>query len=87
MYKILSKVLAARLQLTIPVIVGEVQSAFTSGKSIQDGVLIANEIVDGWKKSRKQGIIIKLDFEKAFDNLNWKYILRMLKLMGFPRNG
>lgn len=85
MYKILSKVLAARLKITIPIVVGEVQSAFSGGKNIQDGILIANEIVDGWKKSKKQGLVIKLDFEKAFDNLNWKYILRMLNLMGFPR--
>lgn len=34
---------------------------------------------------RKQGIIIKLHFEKAFDNLNWNYTLRMLNLLGFPR--
>lgn len=46
MYKILSKVLAARIKVTIPVIVGEVQSAFSKGKNIQDGILIANEVVD-----------------------------------------
>lgn len=70
MYKILAKVLSARIKSTIPLVVGEVQSAFSEGKNIQDGILIANEIVDGWKKERKQGLIIKLDFEKAFDNLN-----------------
>lgn len=84
MYKILSKVLAARLKVTIPVVVGEVQSAFTGGKNIQDGILIANEVVDSWKKERKQGLIIKLDFQKAFGNLNWNYTLEMMMIMGFP---
>ncbi|XP_057506509.1 uncharacterized protein LOC130789694 [Actinidia eriantha] len=64
---------------------GEVQSAFIGGRNIQDGILIANEVVEEWKRSRKKGIIIKLDFEKAFDTVNWNYMLRMMDLMGFPQ--
>ena len=36
----------------------------------KDGILIANEIVDGWKKAGESGIVLKLDFEKAFDSVN-----------------
>lgn len=85
MYKILAKVLAARLKCTIPTVIGEVQSAFSGGKNIQDGILIANEEVDYWKKTKKQGVIIKLDSEKAFDNLNWDFSLNMMQLLGFPQ--
>ncbi|KAI8537443.1 hypothetical protein RHMOL_Rhmol09G0024200 [Rhododendron molle] len=84
MYKILSKVLASRLKKTITTVVGDVQSAFTGGKNIQDSILIANEIVDGWKKKKVRGIIIKLDFEKAFDNLIWVYLFRMMHMFGYP---
>lgn len=84
MYKILSKVLASRIKMTIPVVVGEVQSAFSGGKNIQDGILIANEVVEEWKRCRKRGLIIKLDFEKAFDKLNWNYLLKIMERMGFP---
>lgn len=52
MYKILAKVLATRIKSTIPTVIGEVQSAFSGGKNIQDGIQIANEVVDFWKKSR-----------------------------------
>lgn len=83
-YKILSKVLASRIKMTIPVVVGEVQSAFSGGKNIQDGILIANEVVEEWKRCRKRGLIIKLDFEKAFDKLNWNYLLKIMERMGFP---
>lgn len=44
-YKILSKVLTKRLK-------SETQSAFLGGRNIMDGVLIANEIVDWWKKNQ-----------------------------------
>ncbi|GFZ18817.1 hypothetical protein Acr_27g0005560 [Actinidia rufa] len=66
-------------------VVGEVQSAFIGGKNIQDGILIANDVVEEWKRSRKRDIIIKLDFEKAFDKVNWNYMLRMMDLMRFPQ--
>ncbi|XP_028094700.1 uncharacterized protein LOC114294749 [Camellia sinensis] len=40
------------------------------GRNILDGVLIANEMVDWWKKSRGKGLILKLDFQKAYDTVN-----------------
>ncbi|XP_028101426.1 uncharacterized protein LOC114300760 [Camellia sinensis] len=39
-----------------------------------DGVLIANEVVDWWKKSKKNGLILKLDFQKAYDTVNWNWL-------------
>ncbi|XP_028058200.1 uncharacterized protein LOC114262057 [Camellia sinensis] len=50
---------------------------------ILDWVLIANEVVDWWKRSKKQGIILKLDFEKAYDSVNWEFLYSMLTNFGF----
>ncbi|XP_028094579.1 uncharacterized protein LOC114294649 [Camellia sinensis] len=83
MYKILSKVFAHRLKRVLPEVIGDPQSAFLGGRSILDGVFIANEIVDGWKKSKKKGLVIKLDFEKAYDLINWKFLFSMLANFGF----
>ena len=41
-------------------------------------MLISNEVVDGWHGARKKGIILKLDFEKAYDSLSWEFLLSML---------
>lgn len=83
LYKILSKVLALRLKKVLPSIIDETQSAFLGGRSVLDGVFIANEIVDGWKKSRRKCVIIKLDFEKAYDSINWEFLVSMLHNFGF----
>ncbi|XP_028118945.1 uncharacterized protein LOC114316487 [Camellia sinensis] len=52
-YKVLAKVLSRRLKEVLPCIISETQSTFIWGKKILDGVLIANEVADGWKKSKK----------------------------------
>lgn len=48
-----------------------------------DGVLIANEVVDWWKKSNRKGLILKLHFEKAYDTVNWNFLFHMLENFGF----
>ena len=70
-YKILAKVLSRRLRDTLPGVVGEIQGAFIGGRNILDGVLIANEVVDWWNWSKRKGFMIKLDFEKDYDCINW----------------
>lgn len=67
----------------LPKIISESQSAFIGGRSILDGVLMANEIVDGWKKKKKQSIVLKCDFEKAYDSINWEFLFSMLSNFGF----
>ncbi|XP_058216715.1 uncharacterized protein LOC131327580 [Rhododendron vialii] len=82
-YKILSKVLANMLKESLSTIIGEAQAAFVGGKQILDGFLIANEAIHSWKHSVQGGLILKLDFEKAYDCVNWGFLLYMLKKAGF----
>ncbi|XP_028063785.1 uncharacterized protein LOC114267000 [Camellia sinensis] len=82
-YKIVAKVLSRRLRKVLPNIISEVQTTFLTGMCILDWVLIANEMVDWQKRSKKQGIILKLDFEKAYDSVNWEFLYSMLTNFGF----
>ena len=43
------------------------QGAFVERRQILDVVLIANEVVDEKKRSREEGVVFKIDFEKAYD--------------------
>ncbi|GJX15428.1 putative RNA-directed DNA polymerase, eukaryota, reverse transcriptase zinc-binding domain protein [Tanacetum coccineum] len=52
-------------------------------KKFWDGVLIANETVGYIKKARKKCLLFKVDFEKAYDSLNWDFLLEVLKIIGF----
>ena len=56
-YKVLAKVLAKRPQKVLPDVISEVQTAFLGGRNIFDKVMIANKVVDWWKKSKMKGLI------------------------------
>ncbi|KAJ9565840.1 hypothetical protein OSB04_001806 [Centaurea solstitialis] len=83
LYKVISKVLAERMKTVMGKIISNEQSAFIKGRSILDGVLVANETVAYLKRSKRKGLIFKVDFEKAYDSVNWGFLLDVLEKMGF----
>nr|GEW84339.1 RNA-directed DNA polymerase, eukaryota, reverse transcriptase zinc-binding domain protein [Tanacetum cinerariifolium] len=81
-YKIVAKILSNRLSKVVNSIISPEQSAFILGRKILDGPLILSEIID-WYKKRKKKMLFKVDFEKAFDYVSWKYLDYMLHKLGF----
>ncbi|GJT07374.1 hypothetical protein Tco_0841836 [Tanacetum coccineum] len=55
-------------------IVNEVQSAFISDRQILDGPFILNEVIQWCKSKKKQSLIFKVDFEKAYDSVRWDFL-------------
>jgi len=82
-YKVIAKIMSRRLREVLPKLVGETQSAFVKDRQILDGALIANETVNWLRKKKKSGILLKLDFEKAYDTIDWVSMDMVLKEMGF----
>ncbi|GKA17777.1 putative RNA-directed DNA polymerase, eukaryota, reverse transcriptase zinc-binding domain protein [Tanacetum coccineum] len=82
-YKIIAKIIANRLSKVIDKIVSKEQSAFIAGRQILDGPLILSEVIDWFKRINKKMFIFKMDFEKAFDSVSWKYLDYVLLSLGF----
>ena len=83
LYKILAKVLANHLKKVEGKVVSEAQNAFVEGQQITNASLIANELIDHWQKQKEKGVICKLDIEKAFNNINWQFLMKIMRRMSF----
>ncbi|GJR36307.1 RNA-directed DNA polymerase, eukaryota [Tanacetum coccineum] len=76
------KILAKRIKKVIGGLIGDEQNAFIKGRFILDGSLIANEAFDFLKKKKKRAFLLKIDFEKAYVSVNWKFITDTMGHMG-----
>lgn len=54
-------------------------------RQILDGVLIANESLRWLKKRKISGALVKLDFQKAYDSVKWKFLEQVMTKLGFGR--
>nr|GEV95532.1 transposon TX1 uncharacterized [Tanacetum cinerariifolium] len=83
MYKVLAKVLAERIKSVMESVVSQAQFAFMKNRQITDCILIATEVIHSLKNSKNGGLILKVDFEKAYDTIEWTFLDRILEEMNF----
>ncbi|CAN1153049.1 LINE-1 retrotransposable element ORF2 protein [Linum perenne] len=85
-YKIVSKVLANRLQAVLPSLINPAQTAFIKGRSIGDGILLAHELLRTYNRTGiSPRCAMKIDLMKAFDSVEWTFIEVTLEAMQFPK--
>nr|GEY17098.1 hypothetical protein [Tanacetum cinerariifolium] len=82
-YKVVTKILANRLAMVISDIVSNTQSAFVAKHQILDGPFILNEVLSCCKRKRKQALVFKVDFVKAYDSVRWDFLLDIIHAFGF----
>ncbi|XP_070043632.1 uncharacterized protein [Nicotiana tomentosiformis] len=70
LYKIISKILASRLQKVMPYIICEAQAGFIPGRKIANNAILAHELVKSYTRSQiSPRCMIKIDLQKAYDSV------------------
>jgi len=72
-YKIFTKVLTNRLVPVAKKIIGTNQTGFIKGRNILEGVVVLHEVLHELHRSKSRGLILKIDFEKAYDRVRWNF--------------
>ena len=85
-YKILTKLLASRLQKVISEIVSLDQSGYIKGRYIGDNIRNIYDAIQYTAISNIPGMIVALDFEKAFDSISWDFLFQTLEYFNFGPN-
>jgi hypothetical protein len=86
-YKWFSKVFTLRLTPWADKLISRNQTAFIPGRYILEGVVILHEILHELRVKKMQGVILKLDFEKAYDKVRWNFMMEVLRKKNSQENG
>ena len=82
-YKIAAKAIANRLKRVIPKLVNSDQTGFIKGRFIGENIRIIDSVLNFTGAKNIPALLLFLDFEKAFDSLNWPFIQKTFKHFNF----
>ena len=80
-YKLATKCIARRLEKVLPLLIERDQTGYIKGRYIGENIRLITDIIEQYEN--KEGMILFLDFEKAFDSLEWDYLFKVLDTMNF----
>ena len=85
-YKILAKLLSLRIKKVLPHLISNDQYGFLKGRYIGENIRLFIDILIFCKTHNVKGVALSIDFEKAFDMIEWDFIYYALNIFGFdPR--
>ena len=82
-YKIASSALAARLRTVLHNLISNTQSGFMSNRFIGENTRLIYDIIHYANSNQKPGLLMLIDFRKAFDSVSWKFLYSILTIFGF----
>lgn len=84
-YRILARVIAARMARPLLSVIDPTQTAFLPGRDIADNILYHLEAIDWLQESGQQACVLHLDFVRAYDRLLRPWVFQVMRAMRFPR--
>ena len=84
--KILSKALAKRLKEVLPCLISAQQTAYVQNRNIGESGRLISDIIEIANTRQMEGFLVTMDLEKAFDSLDHKFLISVLKKFGFGQN-
>ena len=81
--KIMSKVIATRLKNVLPYIIHHNQTGYLKERYIGETIRSIYDIMNYTDKEHIPGLLIFIDFEKAFDGVEWKFRINCLEAFNF----
>ena len=82
-YKIASSVIANRIKKVLPKIISETQKGFIKGRKLAENTRFLFDLIETMDRKNMEGLLLLIDFEKAFDSLNWEFIDNSLSFFNF----
>lgn len=84
-YKIITRIIAARLKPLMAKIIHPSQTGFIPGRSIWHNILLSNDLIKGFHLCKGDPkMCLKLDLCKAFDSVRWDFVKSALIALNFP---
>ena len=84
--KILSKALAKSLKEVLPCLISAQQTAYVQNRNIGKSGRLISDIIEIANIQQMEGFLVTMDVEKAFDTLDHKFLVSVLKKFGFGQN-
>ena len=81
--KIMTKAIAWRIKKVLPDIIHENQTGYVNDRYMGETVRSISDIMDFTAKENIPGLMLFIDFQKAFDSVEWEFILKCLETFNF----
>ena len=85
--KIISKAITNRISPVGSRIIANNQTTFIKGRFILESVVAAQELIHAAHSRGESALVLKLDYEKAYDRVDWDFLDEMLQSRGFGQIG
>ena len=82
-YKIASQAIASRLKFVLSDLIDHDQTGFQKGRAIAENICLINNVTSYTHLKDLPGLLLFIDFEKAFDTTEWTFLRKTLEHFGF----